>query len=52
MVEFTLYTPEMTWEALSFFPGNSEVKILRTESEGGARTLLVRLPPGGEISRA
>jgi hypothetical protein len=50
MVKLTLYTPEMTWETLSFFPGNAEVKILRTEPEGGARTLLVRLPPGGEIS--
>ena len=50
MVELTLYTPEMTWEELTFFPGNAEVKILRTEAEGGARTLLVRLPPGGEIS--
>ncbi len=48
MVELTLYTPEMTWETLSFFPGSAEVKILRTE-QGGARTLLVRLPPGGEI---
>ena len=43
MVELTLYTPEMTWETLSFFPGSAEVKILRTE-QGGARTLLVRLP--------
>jgi hypothetical protein len=50
MVEFTLYTPEMPWEPVSFFPGNAEVKILRAEAEGGARTLLVRLPPGGEIS--
>lgn len=49
MVELTLYTPEMTWETLSFFPGSAEVKILRTE-QGGARTLLLRLPPGGEIS--
>jgi ChrR Cupin-like domain len=50
MVELTLYTPEMPWEPVSFFPGNAEVKILRTEAEGGARTLLVRLPAGGEIS--
>ena len=50
MVELTLYTPEMPWEPVSFFPGDAEVKILRTEAEGGARTLLVRLPPGGEIS--
>ena len=50
MTEFTLYTPDMTWESLSFFPGNAEVKILRSEPEGGCRTLLVRLPPSGEIS--
>ena len=50
MVEVTLYTPEMTWEVLNFIPGSAEVKILRAESEGGARTLLVRLQPGGEIS--
>ena len=50
MVELTLYTPEMTWEVLSFFPGNAEVKILRAQPEAGARTLLVRLAPGGKIS--
>ena len=50
MVELTLYTPEITWEVLNFIPGNAEVKILRTEPDGGPRTLLVRLPPGGEIS--
>lgn len=50
MVELTIYSPEIEWESLSFFPGNAEVKILRAEPEGGARTLLVRLPAGGEIS--
>ena len=50
MVELTLYTPGMPWEVLSFVPGEAEVKILREEPEGGARNLLVRLPPGGEIS--
>jgi hypothetical protein len=49
MTELTLYTPEMPWEELAFFPGNAEVKVLRSEAEGGARTLLVRMPPGGEI---
>jgi hypothetical protein len=49
MTELTLYTPEMTWEPLSLFPGDAEVKILRSEAEGGARTLLVRLQPGGKI---
>jgi hypothetical protein len=50
MIELTIYSPEMTWEPVSFFPGDAEVKILRAESEHGARTMLVRLPPGGEIS--
>jgi quercetin dioxygenase-like cupin family protein len=45
-----IFTPDMAWDSLSFFPGNAEVKILRTEAEGGGRTLLVRLPPNGEIS--
>ena len=49
MTEFTIYTPEMTWDELSFFPGDAEVKILRSEPEAGARTLLVRLASGGEI---
>jgi hypothetical protein len=43
------YTPEMAWEPSPLFPGYAEVKILRSEAEGGARTLLVRLPPGGKI---
>jgi ChrR Cupin-like domain len=50
MTEFTAYTPEMPWEELSLFPGDAEVKVLRSELEHGARTLLVRIPPGGEIS--
>jgi hypothetical protein len=50
MVELTIYTPEVTWEALSLFSADAEVKFLRAECERGARTLLVRLPPGGEIA--
>ncbi|HEY7317261.1 MAG TPA: cupin domain-containing protein [Candidatus Binatia bacterium] len=49
MAELTLYTPEMTWEQLPLVPGDAEVKVLRSEAEGGARTLLVRLQPGGKI---
>jgi hypothetical protein len=49
MAELTLHTPEMTWEPLPLVPGDAEVKILRSDAEGGARTLLVRLQPGGEI---
>lgn len=50
MEELMLYTPEMTWEPDPFFPGDAEVKILRSEAEGGARTLLVRLQPGRKIA--
>ena len=39
MVELTLYTPEMSWEVLNFIPGEAEVKILRADPEGGARTM-------------
>jgi hypothetical protein len=49
MAELTLSTPEMTWEPLALFPGDAEAKILRSEAEGGARTLLVRLQPGRKI---
>lgn len=31
------------------FPGRGEVKVLREEPHGGAKTMLVRLPPGGRI---
>jgi hypothetical protein len=49
MAALTLCTPEMTWEPLPLIPGDAEVKVLRSEAEGGARTLLVRLQPGGNI---
>jgi quercetin dioxygenase-like cupin family protein len=50
MGEVTLYTPEMKWESHNLFPGDAELKILRSEAEGGgATTLLVRLQPGGKI---
>ena len=31
------------------FPGRVEAMTLREEEQGGARTILVRLPPGGTI---
>jgi hypothetical protein len=43
------YTPDMNWENLRFFPGRGQVKMLRDEPSGGARTMLVRVPPGGQI---
>ena len=42
-------TADMKWEALREFPGRAEVKVLREESLNGAKTLLVRVPSGGEI---
>jgi anti-sigma factor ChrR (cupin superfamily) len=41
-----LYT---AWRALKEFPGTGEVKLLREEPDGGAKTMLGRLPPGGRI---
>jgi hypothetical protein len=42
-------TRDSQWQALRAFPGAAEVKMLRDDRDGGARTMLVRLPPGGEI---
>jgi len=43
------YTHDMDWQELRLFPGTAEVKVLRDEAPGGARTVLVRVPPGGQI---
>jgi hypothetical protein len=43
------HTPDMNWEELRFFPGRGQVKMLRDKPSGGARTMLVQLPPGGQI---
>jgi quercetin dioxygenase-like cupin family protein len=37
------------WRELKEFPGRGEVKLLREEPQCGAKTMLVRLPPGGRI---
>jgi anti-sigma factor ChrR (cupin superfamily) len=37
------------WSELKEFPGRGEVKLLRDEPHCGAKTMLVRLPPGGRI---
>jgi quercetin dioxygenase-like cupin family protein len=42
-------TPEISWQE-SPFPGTAEVKILRHEAGAGARTVLVRVPAGGQIT--
>ena len=49
MEEIIRYTPDMSWEDLGFFPGKGQVKTLRDEPPVGARTIIVRLPAGGEI---
>lgn len=41
-----LYT---SWRDLREFLGTGEVKMLREEPLGGAKTMLVRLPAGGRI---
>ncbi len=46
IVHHTLYTG---WRELKEFPGKGEVKVLREESNRGAKTMVVRLPPEGEI---
>jgi anti-sigma factor ChrR (cupin superfamily) len=48
-MEEMIYTANIDWRELREFPGTAEVKILRDVSDGGARTMLVRLPPGGQI---
>ena len=50
MNEIILYTPDLNWQGLRrVFPGAAEMKVLRDEPSGGARTMLVRVAPGGEI---
>lgn len=45
----TVYTAEQAWAKLTGFPGKGEVKVLRDEGGSRARTLLIRIHPGGEI---
>jgi quercetin dioxygenase-like cupin family protein len=46
IVHDTLFTG---WRELHEFPGKGEVKVLREESNRGAKTIVVRLPAGGQI---
>jgi anti-sigma factor ChrR (cupin superfamily) len=50
MEEVICRTVDMKWGELREFPGRAEVKVLRDESLSDAKTLLVRIPPGGEIN--
>jgi quercetin dioxygenase-like cupin family protein len=48
-MEDVIYTQNIDWQPLRAFPGTAEVKMLRKPVHGGARTMLVRLQPGGQI---
>ena len=49
MKEFIHYPEEMLWRELQEFPGKGEVTVLREEDKCGAKTIIVRLPAGGQI---
>ena len=49
MMRGIIHTPDVSWQELRAFPGTAQVKLLRDEPSGGARTMLVRVPPGGQI---
>lgn len=40
---------DLKWEELRQFPGTGEVKVLRDTPESGAKTMIVKLPPGGRV---
>jgi len=42
-------TAEMSWQEMRGFPSGVEVKILRMDFRSGAKTILVKMPPGGQI---
>jgi anti-sigma factor ChrR (cupin superfamily) len=50
MEEIIFRTVDMKWQELREFPGRGEVKVLRDDSMTGGKTLLVRIPSGGEIN--
>lgn len=50
MEPHTVYIPEAEWQALTEFPGKGHIKMLREEGPNNARTLLIRLHAGGEIT--
>ncbi len=49
MKEVIHHTAYMKWGELRAFPGPADGKILREDAETGAKTLLVRLPPGAHV---
>ena len=49
MNEIIHYRGAMVWRELREFPGKGEVTVLRDEGKGKAKTIIVRLPAGGQI---
>ena len=46
----TIHTVELAWEELTGFPGEGQMKLLRDEGGSKARTMMVRIHAGHEIS--
>jgi anti-sigma factor ChrR (cupin superfamily) len=42
-------TADMSWQEMRGFPSGVEVKILRMDFRSGAKTMLVKMPAGGQI---
>ncbi len=49
MDAYEVKTNKVGWEELTGFPGKGQVKVLREEGGSKAKTLLIRIPAGGEI---
>ncbi len=49
MQEVIHHCAYMGWGELRDFPGPADVKMLREEPHSGAKTMLVRIPPDGQI---
>lgn len=49
MNEVIHYPGAMVWQELREFPGKGEMTVLRDEGKDKGRTIIVRLPSGGQI---
>lgn len=49
MEPYHVFTPEIPWNDQGGYPEGIEIKTLRDDSACGARTLLVRILPNGEL---
>ncbi len=50
MKEVIHHCAYMGWGEVREFPGPADGKILRYDEKSGAKTMLVRIPPGGEVT--